>query len=105
MPLPTKSALVVIGWLADQDAPTLLQIATSRGLTHSQCESLAEMSQALLAEDNALATLSALPREELQTLRELSQGKTPPSLRSRWLNGACGMGIAPLPQYFLTLRG
>ena len=57
MPLPTKSALVLIGWLADQDESTLLQVASLRGLKPSECESLAEMSQALLGEVNTLATL------------------------------------------------
>jgi len=105
MPLPTKSALVVIGWLADQDEPTLLQIATLRGLTHSQCESLAEMSQALLAEDNALAALSALPREELQTLRELSQGKTPALSAATLAERGLWNGDSSAPTVFLDSEG
>ena len=84
MPLPTKSALVLIGWLADQDESTLLQVASLRGLKPSECGSLAEMSQALLGEVNTLATLRALPRAAAQPAGAVKESCSPcPRRRSR----------------------
>ena len=105
MPLPTKSALVLIGWLADQDESTLLQVASLRGLKPSECGSLAEMSQALLGEVNTLATLRALPREQLHSLLELSKNHAPRAHGDAL--AACGLwnGESGSPTLFLDSAG
>ncbi|MDA7565864.1 helicase-associated domain-containing protein [Pontimonas sp.] len=77
MPLPSRSTLELISWLAERDEASLIELARIRDVPAAQCTSLGDLAQALLAPENQQRALESLPRLDVQQLQLLAGGSEP----------------------------
>lgn len=77
MPLPSRSTLELISWLAERDEAFLIELARLRDVPAAQCTSLGDFAQALLSPENQQKALESLSRFSVEQLQLLANGNEP----------------------------
>ena len=77
MPLPSRSTLELISWLAERDEAFLIELARLRDVPAAQCTSLGDFAQALLSPENQQKALESLSRSSVEQLQLLANGNEP----------------------------